>query len=57
MRESAPPFLESTVTFTVVPNGTGGTSLRIIHELDGTSIVRMMKAANSNSPICMRAAA
>jgi uncharacterized protein YndB with AHSA1/START domain len=57
MRESVPPFLESTVTFTIVPNGTGGTSLRILHELDGTSLERMTRAAaNGNSPV-MRAAA
>ncbi|GLR88948.1 SRPBCC family protein [Bradyrhizobium iriomotense] len=57
LRESVPPFLESTVTFRIIPNGTGGTSLRIIHELDGTSFGRMTKAAaNSNSPIRMRAA-
>lgn len=57
MRDSEPPFLESTVTFTIIPNGTGGTSLRIIHELDGTSFARMTKAAaNSNNPIRMRAA-
>jgi uncharacterized protein YndB with AHSA1/START domain len=57
LRESIPPFLESTVTFTIIPNGTGGTNLRIIHELDSTSFDRMTRAAaNSNSPIRMRAA-
>lgn len=57
MRESSPPFLESTVTFKIVPNGNGGTILRIIHELDGASFDRMSKAAaNSNGPIRMRAA-
>jgi uncharacterized protein YndB with AHSA1/START domain len=57
LRESVPPFLESTVTFRIIPNETGGTSLRIIHELDGTSFDRMTRAAaNGNSPIRMRAA-
>lgn len=57
LRESMPPFLESTVTFTIVPNGSGGTSLRIIHELDSARVARMTRAAaNSNSPIRMRAA-
>ncbi len=57
MRESTPPFLESSVTFRILPNGTGGTSLRIIHELDSAKLDRMTRgAANSNSPIRMRAA-
>ena len=57
LRETVPPLLASTVTFTIIPNGTGGTCLRILHVLDGT-IARMTKAAaNGNSPIRMRAAA
>ena len=33
MRDDAPPFLESLVTFQIEPDGEGGTRLRIIHEL------------------------
>ena len=51
MREDAPPFLESTVTFRVAPNATGGTRLRIIHELDDARLARVTRAAaNGNSP-------
>ncbi len=33
MRESTPPFLESEVTFRIAPTETGGTHLRIRHDL------------------------
>jgi uncharacterized protein YndB with AHSA1/START domain len=57
LRDDAPPYLESTVTFTIVPNATGGTRLRIIHELIGARLDGMAKtAANSNSPPLMLAA-
>ena len=57
LRDDAPPFLESTVTFTIVPNATGGTRLRIIHELTDARPDRMAKTAvNSNSPPLMLAA-
>lgn len=57
LRDSSPPFLESTVTFTITPNGHGGTSLRIIHELDCTVSARAPKAAaNDNSRLLMLAA-
>ncbi|MEI1252455.1 SRPBCC family protein [Rhizobium aouanii] len=57
LRDDAPPFLESTVTFTIVPNATGGTRLRIIHELTDARLDRMAEtAANSNSPALMLAA-
>lgn len=57
MRDTAPPFLESTVTFRIAPNGSGGTSLRIIHELDRAGLNRMMRAvANNNSAPLMLAA-
>ncbi|PRD43972.1 hypothetical protein C5748_09005 [Phyllobacterium phragmitis] len=55
MRDDAPPFLESTVTFTVAPNDTGGTCLRVVHELTDSRLVRMV-AANGNSPPLMLAA-
>jgi len=57
MRDSAPPFLESTVTFRIAPNAAGGTSLRIIHELTGVRFDRMATtAANNNSLPFMLAA-
>jgi uncharacterized protein YndB with AHSA1/START domain len=57
LRDNTPPFLESTVTFRIAPNPTGGTSLRIIHELTDVRFDRMTRAAaNNNSPILMRAA-
>jgi uncharacterized protein YndB with AHSA1/START domain len=57
LRDNTPPFLESTVTFRIAPNPTGGTSLRIIHELTDVRFDRMTRAAaNNNSPILMLAA-
>lgn len=57
MRESDPPFLESMVTFLIAPNATGGTSLRIIHELADARFDRLTgTAANSNSTCLMLAA-
>jgi len=57
MRDSTPPFLESTVTFRIAPNTTGGTILRIIHELTDARFGRATRAAaNSNSPPLMLAA-
>lgn len=57
LREESPPFLESTVTFMIVPNAMGGTRLSIIHKLTDERLHRTAKpAANSNSPILMLAA-
>ncbi len=57
MRDDTPPHLESTVTFTIAPNGSGGTSLRILHELTGATFERLAKTvANGNSPPLMLAA-
>jgi uncharacterized protein YndB with AHSA1/START domain len=57
MRDSAPPFLESTVTFRIAPNAAGGTSLRIIHEPTDVRFDRATRAAaNNNDPIVMLAA-
>lgn len=51
LRDHSPPFLESTVTFTITPNATGGTCLRIVHEPTDARFDRMARAAaNSNSP-------
>ncbi|MES2057997.1 MAG: SRPBCC domain-containing protein [Pseudomonadota bacterium] len=57
MRESDPPFLESAVTFRIVPNAAGGTSLRIIHELTDMRFDRMSNAAanNDNVPLMLAA--
>ncbi len=57
LRDDSPPFLESTVTFTIIPNATGGTCLRIVHEpTDARLDRRAMAAANSDSPPLMLAA-
>ncbi|KRB55310.1 hypothetical protein ASE04_06300 [Rhizobium sp. Root708] len=57
LRDDTPPHLESIVTFTIAPNGLGGTSLRIVHELSGATFERLAKTvANGNSPNLMLAA-
>ncbi|MCH4539943.1 MULTISPECIES: SRPBCC family protein [Brucella/Ochrobactrum group] len=57
MRESEPPFLESMVTFRIVPGISGGTFLRVIHELNDTRLKRTTAvAANNNRAPMMRAA-
>ncbi|MGC2781111.1 MAG: polyketide cyclase [Bradyrhizobium sp.] len=57
MRDDEPPFLESIVTFQVMPNAAGGTRLRIIHGPVATKLMRRSPpAANSNWRSLMRAA-
>lgn len=57
LRDESPPFLESTVTITIAPNATGGTYLRIIHELADTRFDTIARAAaNTNSPLLRLAA-
>ena len=57
MRDDEPPFLESTVTFQVLPNAVGGTKLRIIHgPVDIRLQLKPPRAANNNWPCLMRAA-
>lgn len=57
LRDDSPPHLESTVTFAIAPNESGGTSLRIVHELTGATFDRLAKTvANGNSPTLMLAA-
>jgi uncharacterized protein YndB with AHSA1/START domain len=57
LRDDSPPFLESTVTFTIVPNALGGTCLRIVHELTDARLDEMTRAtANGNRPLLMLAA-
>ncbi|MEO5866965.1 MAG: hypothetical protein ABIS14_05275 [Sphingomonas sp.] len=58
LRDDSPPFLESAVTFTITPNATGGTLLRIVHDLTDARFDRMAGAAanNDNPPVMMLAA-
>lgn len=57
LRDDSPPFLESSVTFKIVANATGGTRLRIVHDLTDARFDRpTMAAANNNSSPLMRAA-
>lgn len=57
MRDDEPPFLESVVTFQVMPNADGGTRLRIIHGIADARLGREPpRAANNNSPLLMLAA-
>jgi uncharacterized protein YndB with AHSA1/START domain len=58
MREDAPPFLESVVTFRLDPNETGGTRLRIIHELNDARLRQPSLApANGNARLALMRAA
>jgi hypothetical protein len=57
MRENAPPFLESLVTFSIVPRPTGGACLQIVQELTKESLDRLrLAAANDTGPLLMFAA-
>jgi uncharacterized protein YndB with AHSA1/START domain len=57
MRDDQPPFLESIVTFHVTPIATGGTKLKIIHELADARLERRLpRAANTNRTCLMLAA-
>jgi len=57
LRDDEPPFLESVVTFQIMPNADGGTRLRITHVLaDARLRLNPPKAANSNGPCLMLAA-
>lgn len=56
MRDPAPPFLDSAVTFTLTPNGEGGTRLRIAHALRDPRAAVMMAGANDNAAALARAA-
>ena len=57
MRESDPPFLESEVTFRIAPNATGGTRLRIIHELKTAKLDRVTRAAANRNNLSFMLAA
>ena len=52
-REAARPFVEGAVTFRVAANEAGGTTLRIVHELNAS---QRMPAANSNRSTLLLAA-
>lgn len=57
MRDPAPPFLASVVTFEVRPGEAGGTRLRIVHDLADARLRRgTPPAANGNRAPLMRAA-
>lgn len=57
MRDDQPPFLESTVTFSLVPRPSGGTCLQIVQELTRESLERLkLAAANNDGPLLMFAA-
>ena len=57
MRDGEPPFLESVVTFQLIPNAVGGTRLRIVHGLGDARLERRPpRAANNNRSWVMRAA-
>ena len=54
MRDDAPPFLESLVTFRIMPGAAGGTLLRIVHGVIDRQSPPV--AANNNPAWLMRAA-
>ena len=56
MRDDEPPFLVSVVTFRISPNQTGGTNLRIIHEIADRRFDGELKAANGNGQTQLLAA-
>lgn len=57
MRDDEPPFLETTVTFAVLPRREGGSLLRITQTIpDVGALRRAPTAANSDVPPVMRAA-
>ncbi|TQV69737.1 SRPBCC family protein [Denitrobaculum tricleocarpae] len=56
MKDDAPPFLESIVTFRITPHADGRTRLRILHVLADERVTpQPLEAANSNRPLLMRA--
>ncbi len=57
MREIDPPFLESVVTFQVMPGAEQTSILKIVHELsDDREFAQSFEAANNNGQILMCAA-
>lgn len=57
LHDDSARFLESIVTFTIAPNETGGTCLRIVHQLTNPRLDAVeIAAANTNSTPLMLAA-
>lgn len=57
VRDNEPPHLESVVTFQLKPNPQGGTTLRIVHDLDDARLApQATPAVNDNGRSLMRAA-
>lgn len=57
MRDDEPPFVETSVTFSVLPRRDGGTLLRIAQGIPDAAALRTAPpAANSDDPPMMRAA-
>ncbi len=57
MKDDAPPFLESIVTFQIRPNADGRTHLRILHVLSDERVTQQpLKAANNNRFYMLQAA-
>ncbi|MBY8821900.1 SRPBCC family protein [Sphingomonas colocasiae] len=56
MREHEPPFLESEVTFRIMPNAIGGTRLSIVHGVTDRRLRRDPPSA-SNDGACMMCSA
>lgn len=57
MKDSEPPFLESTVTFEVRPSANGNTLLRIVHRLEDERLTRRPPPAANNNWLCRLRAA
>ncbi len=55
MLDSDPPFLESVATIQITPSQTGGTNLRIIHELADARQDQKMIANDNRSPVMQAA--
>ncbi|MCG8490903.1 MAG: hypothetical protein MI743_04750 [Sneathiellales bacterium] len=57
MKEKEPPFLESVVTFKIVPEDGQTTTLEIIHQLEDSIVIQLDdRVANDNSGPLMLAA-
>lgn len=57
LKEKEPPFLESVVTFKVVPEDEQTATLEIIHQLEDTIVMQLgSQVANDNSQPLMQAA-
>ncbi|MGV3482669.1 MAG: SRPBCC family protein [Sphingobium sp.] len=56
MREHEPPFLESEVTFRIMPNAIGGTRLSIVHGVTDRRLHRDPPRANNDGVRMMLAA-